>query len=198
LHATIDRREKTAHYLVTEVTIMSMMQTLGAILFLVPSLVGTPAPAQQETWADFRFLMGTWVSVGETAEGSGGFTLEPDLQGKVLVRRNEADLPATKDRPAAKHEDLMVIYRVPGVEQIGASYYDNEDHVIQYTVSSLPEKKGLVFTSEAGPSAPRFRLTYTKGAEDTVFIKFEFAPPGKPDEFKTYLEGAARRKHSAK
>lgn len=172
---------------------MSMMQTPGAILLLVLSLVGTPAPAQQDAWADFRFLMGTWVSIGETTEGSGGFTLEPDLQDKILVRRNEADLPATKDRPAAKHEDLMVIYRVPGGEQVNASYYDNEDHIIQYTVSPLPEKGGLVFVSDAMPSAPRFRLTYTAAGANTVAIKFEFAPPGKAEEFRTYLEGTARR-----
>jgi hypothetical protein len=37
---------------------------------------------------DFQFLIGEWIMPGG---GSGGFTLEPDLQGKILVRRNKAD-----------------------------------------------------------------------------------------------------------
>jgi hypothetical protein len=41
-------------------------------------------------------------------------------------------------------------------------------------------------------------LTYTKGGEDAVSIKFEFVPPGKADEFKTYLEGTAHRTKSVK
>ena len=177
---------------------MSTMRTLGAIMVLSFFLAGTPARAGEDTWANFRFLIGTWVSDGKPEQGSDRFTIESDLQGKILVRRNQADLPAAQGRPAGKHEDLMIIYRSSGLDQIKASYYDNEDHVIQYTVSALPEGKGLVFVSDAAPTAPRFRLTNTKGGEDTVAIKFEFAPPGKADEFKTYLEGAAHRTKSGK
>ena len=39
------------------------------------------------------------------------------------------------------------------------------------------------------PANPRFRLSYSKGKDDAITIKFEAAPPGKPDGFKTYLEG---------
>jgi hypothetical protein len=150
--------------------------------------------ADDDPWADFRFLIGAWVSEGKPEDGSGSFTLEPDLGGKVLVRRNIADLPATKDRPAGKHEDLMVVYREQGGKEFQASYFDNEGHVIQYSVSPLPDKKGLQFLSNADPSGPRFRLTYTAGEEDKAAVKFEIAPPGKPDEFRTYLEGTVRRK----
>jgi hypothetical protein len=52
----------------------------------------------------------------------------------------------------------------------------------------------LTFTSAAAPSAPRFRLTYQKESEDRVGVKFEIAPPGKPEEFRVYLEGKARKK----
>ncbi len=156
------------------------------------------ARASEDPWADFRFLMGAWVSAGKPEEGSGSFTLEPDLGGKVLVRRNVAHLPPAPGRRGGKHEDLMVIYREPGAKQVRASYFDNEGHTIDYSVSALPDAKGLVFVSSPQPSAPRFRLTYTKGEDDKVAVKFEIAPPNKPEEFRTYLEGTARRKPSDK
>jgi hypothetical protein len=154
--------------------------------------------AEEDPWADFRFLIGSWVSEGRPEEGSGRFTLEPDLGGKILVRRNTAELPAAKGRPASKHDDLMIIYREPGGQTVRASYFDNEGHVIQYAVRSLPDKKGLVFVSNPEPSRPRFRLTYTRVERERVAVKFEIAPPGKADEFKTYLEGTVRRQQSGK
>lgn len=157
-----------------------------------------PVRAADDPWADFRFLIGSWDSDGRSEEGSGSFTLEPDLGGKILVRRNTANLPAAKSRPAAKHEDLLIVYREPGEKIFRASYFDNEGHIIQYSVSSLPDKKGLVFLSSPDRTGPRFRLSYTKGEADKVAVKFEVAPPGQSDQFKTYLEGTVRRKRSDK
>ena len=48
--------------------------------------------------------------------------------------------------------------------------------------------------SEAVASAPRYRLTYKKEETDQVSVKFEIAPPGKPDAFSTHVEGSAHRK----
>jgi hypothetical protein len=177
---------------------MLWLRMLVAIGLFLGSGAIVQARAAQDRWADFQFLMGAWVTAGDPAEGTGGFTLEPELQGKILVRRNQVDLPAAQGRPAGRHEDLMVIYRAPGGKETMASYYDNEDHVIQYAVSPLPGGKGLVFTSEADSSAPRFRLTYTMGEADTVAVRFEFAAPGPAGVFKTYLEGKARRASPAK
>jgi hypothetical protein len=142
--------------------------------------------------------MGEWVGEGKPGQGSGGFTLAVELQGKVLVRRNRAELPAAPGRPAGNHEDLMVIYREPGSKQVKAAYFDSEGHVILYGVSALPDKQNLVFLSDPQPSSPRYRLTYSQSKGDIVTIKFEIAPPGKPEEFKTYLEGSARRKEASK
>jgi hypothetical protein len=74
-----------------------------------------------------------------------------------------------------------------------AIYFDNEDHVIQYTVTSSKDDKSLTFLSDAVAVAPRFRLTYTKKGKG-LRITFENAPPGNPDAFRTYLEGSAHRK----
>jgi hypothetical protein len=174
---------------------LSMTRVAGVTLILFSACASASGQEKQDAWADFRFLIGSWVSAGKAEEGS--FTLEPDLQGQILLRRNVANLPAAKGRPAGRHEDLMIIYRVGG-KQIKASYYDSEGHVIQYSVAPLAEKKGLVFVSDLESSGPHFRLTYTKGEGDTVAVKFEIAPPGKPPEFKTYLEGTVRRKNTAK
>jgi hypothetical protein len=174
-----------------------MRSPLLAIVVLAAALAA-PVRAEDDRWADFRFLIGSWVSDGTPDQGSGSFSLEPDLKNNVLVRRNIAFVPAGQGRPAAQHEDLMVIYSDRGAKELRSSYFDSEGHVIQYIVSSLPANKGLVFVSKAEPSAPRFRLTYTKTVPDKVAIEFEIAPPGQPDRFRKYLAGTVKRKPSGR
>jgi hypothetical protein len=167
-------------------------------VFTMILLAGTPASAQEKTdpWADYRFLLGEWVGEGEGEPGksSAQFTFLTELDEKVLVRKHRAEIPAAGGRPAAIHEDLLIVYRGTDGKRTKAIYFDNEDHVIQYSVTLSDDKKSLVFVSDPDPSAPRFRLTYTKDKDESLKIKFEFAPPGKPDEFKTYVEGTARKK----
>ncbi len=169
-----------------------------AVVILICAWTSASVRAEDDPWADFRFLMGSWISEARPEEVSGSFTLEPDLGSKILVRRNIANLPAAKGRPAAKHEDLMIIYREPGGKSYQASYFDNEGHIIHYTVGALPGKKSLLFVSNPDASGARFRLTYTKGEQDNVSVKFEIAPPGSGEQFKTYLEGTVRRKSTSK
>ncbi|HEV8001247.1 MAG TPA: hypothetical protein VGP63_15275 [Planctomycetaceae bacterium] len=167
-------------------------------LSLLAPWAASAVRADDDRWADFRFLIGTWVSEAKPGEGSGRFSLEPELQGKVLVRRNVANVPAVQGRAAVKHEDLMIVYPDPRSRQIRASYFDNEGHVIDYSVNALPDKKGLVFASDPKLPGPCFRLTYTKAGESEVALKFEIAPPGKPDQFRLYLQGLVKRDESAK
>ena len=174
-----------------------MKKVIARILFSLLFILagGTlQAQAKDDLWEPFRFLIGDWVGEGKEGQGSGYFSLTPDLQGKVLLRKNHAELPAANGRPAAVHEDLMVIYKSEDGKSHKAIYFDSEDHVINYTVTSSPDKQTLTFISAAAPHAPPFRLSYQKKAEDRVGIKFEIAPPGKPEEFNTYLEGKARKK----
>lgn len=173
-------------------------RTTCAVVILLSAWTTASVRAEEDPWADFRFLIGSWVSEARPEEGSGSFTLEPDLGGKILVRRNIANKPAAKGRPAAKHEDLMIVYREPDGKSYHASYFDNEGHSIHYLVSTLPGKKGLLFVSHPVLSGPRFRLTYTKGEQDKVSVKFEIAPPDTGEQFKTYREGTVRRKSTSK
>src|SRR5215471_20542457 len=76
----------------------------------------TSAKQNKALWADWDAFLGTWQGTGngEPTQGRGEFSFAPELQGAVLVRHNFAEYPASKDRPAYRHDDLMVIY--PGAD----------------------------------------------------------------------------------
>lgn len=151
--------------------------------------------AADPTFAPLQFLTGDWIGEGSggPGQGSGGFSFKLDLQDKVMVRKNVANYPATADRPASTHDDLMIIYKEPGAP-MRADYYDSEGHVIRYAVTVDAGGKTVQFLSDVAPNAPRYRLSYTSTGKDTVSIKFEIAPPGKPEEFKAYIGATAHRK----
>jgi len=154
--------------------------------------------AQETThgWASLDPLIGDWVGEGggQPGQGAGEFSFHPDLQNRILVRKNYAAYPATKDRPAFTHDDLTVIYRESDNAPLKAIYFDSEGHVIHYSVTASADQKRIEFVSDVLASSPRFRLTYVMTGSDTVTIKFEIAPPGKPDSFSTYIEAKAKRK----
>lgn len=175
------------------------MNSLLFVFAILGGFLSAPqSPAQQPTeanWDSFRFLLGEWIGEGTGApgEGTGGFSFNFDLQGKILVRKNNADYPATKNKPAYSHTDLMVIYRETD-DSLKAIYFDNEGHVIHYAVSFSKDQNTLTFISDPSPSSPRFRFIYSKATPDKLKLEFDIAPPGKPEAFSKYIEGSAHRK----
>ena len=159
---------------------------------VVGVLTAQDAARKADPWADYRFLLGEWVADTPADQGSGTCSFALDLQDKVIVRKNHAESPATKDRPATIHDDLMVMYLAG--DAVKANYYDCEDHLIDYSVALSANKDTLVFVSPVDPKAPRFRLTYVKQDEAKLAGAFEFAPPGKPDAFAPYLKWTMSRK----
>ncbi|HJV21393.1 MAG TPA: hypothetical protein VJ570_01800 [Holophagaceae bacterium] len=161
---------------------------------MIPVLLlqAPPAPSQ-DPLAILRPLEGEWVGEGSgrPGEGSGGCTFRPDLGGRTFVRRNWAEYPAAQGRPAFRHEDLLVVGATP--KGLQAVYWDNEGHRIDYAVTS-PEPGVVLFLGEIQPGAPRFRMTYRCVGKDGLALRFEIAPPGQPEAFKTYLEAKLRRK----
>ena len=168
--------------------------TTGLVLFLSLPLVSTHTQTKPVDWQPFQFLLGEWIGEGSGSpgQGEGGFTFSFDLQNTILVRKNYANYTATKEHPAFSHNDLMVMYQEEGKTR--AVYFDNEKHVINYIVSFSADSNSIIFLSDPVPSAPRFRMTYTKSGTESVKIAFEIAPPGKPESFAPYIEAAARRK----
>ncbi|HKE07272.1 MAG TPA: hypothetical protein VKB48_05550 [Candidatus Acidoferrum sp.] len=153
----------------------------------------TSAKQNKALWADWDAFLGTWQGTGngEPTQGRGEFSFAPELQGAVLVRHNFAEYPASKDRPAYRHDDFMVIYLGADNQKPRADYWDNEGHVIHYEVELSPGK--LVFLSDPAQPGPRYRLTYRKTGEDELKLTFEIAPPADRSVFKTYIEASARR-----
>jgi hypothetical protein len=170
-----------------------MKELLLSALALWFGSVGPAGAQPADPWNDFRFLLGKWEGVGKGAPGTGGgtFSFELALDGNVLIRHSHSEYPASKDRPATIHDDLMLVYRDGDATK--ALYVDNEKHVIHYDVIVSASPRTITFTSPADPSAPRFRFIYRVIDADTVNNRFEMAPPGKPDAFALYIEGDAKR-----
>ncbi len=166
----------------------------GVLVFLIAA-TASGAEADRDSWAPFRFLMGEWTGegTGQAGQFSGSFVFQPELGGKVLVRRNRVERARQPEHPAAAHEDLMVVYPAEKDRLAQALYWDDEGHAVKYTVEPSPDSKSLVFLGEIAPSQPRYRLGYKDLGDDLLGIEFAMAPPGKPQEFRTFLEGKARR-----
>jgi hypothetical protein len=166
-------------------------------LVLVPlaANVATPQSVPAEAWGPWHFLIGKWTAEGhgEPGEGRGTFEFALELQGHILVRRSRLAFPATAQRAAFSHDDLLIVYPEGGAESHRAIYFDSEGHVIQYTTAFSDGGKTLTFTSEARDGTPRQRLTYQQIEDGLVRVKFEIAPPGKPEGFVTHVEGTAHR-----
>lgn len=168
-----------------------MRAVLVLCLAFAPAMMVFGQSAQKPDWTAWKFLMGDWVSDGPAIQGSGAFSFRPELDGRVLVRRNRADLPASPEHSSASHADLLLLY--PEAGALRAEYFDNEGHVIHYRASVANDGKSATFVSDPAAGAPRFRLSYALLAGERVRVRFEIAPPGQPDGFKTYVEGTVHR-----
>jgi hypothetical protein len=172
----------------------------SAVISLVWLLAAIPANcfAAGADWGSAQFLIGQWVGEGsgQPGAGTGAFSFTPDVQGRVLLRRSFAEYPAAGGKPAARHDDLMVVYHGETGE-LRAIYFDSEGHVIRY--AGIETAGAVVFVSDGKPDEIRYRLTYTATGiatgtatgKDNLKLQFEIAAPGK--EFATYLEASARR-----
>jgi hypothetical protein len=171
------------------------MRRVEILLIVISLLFSVQALAQD--WGPLQFLLGTWTtdqpSTGARALGTGSFSFSPDLQGKVLVRKSFAEYPPENGKPAYRHDDLMIVYR-DGDSHLRAMYFDNEDHVIEYSVQ--PSAHGVVFESQGSSVASRYRLTYTATGADHAKLKFEIALPEK--DFTTYIEASVHREGAGK
>lgn len=169
-----------------------------SIIVLMATVAAALSPGQERTqgdlWHSWGMVLGEWVGGnGSPEQGRGTFSFSPDLQGTVLVRKSHGDYPATAGRPAFSHDDLTIVYLEPdGVYR--AIYFDNERHMIRYSVEFSADSTCLTFLSDTTAPGPAFCLTYRAAGRDSLHITFAIAAPGSPRHFAPYREGDARRK----
>lgn len=140
-----------------------MRWTLFCAVLLFAGQTMLAEPPATASLDSLNFLLGKRVGEGsaETGQAGAGFcSFAPDLQGKVLMRRNHAEYPASGSRPAIVHDDVMVIYPDKTRQQLRAFYTDNEGNIIHYSISAAADGKSAVFLGDAEPSARRYRLSY--------------------------------------
>jgi hypothetical protein len=147
---------------------------------------------QNLSWDKWNWLIGEWVGEGSglPGQGGGGFSFKFDLDKKILVRKSHSEYPVTKDKPAIVHEDLMIVYPDNTGTPGKAIYFDNESHIIHYTITY--SDKSIQLTSDKSVNVPAFRLTYISLDDSTVNTKFEMSQDG--EKFMIYIEGLSKKK----
>jgi hypothetical protein len=146
---------------------------------------------QNVNWNKWSGFMGEWKGEGsgQPGKGDGTFTFAFNLDKKVIERKSHSEYPATKDKPLIIHDDLMIVYPNYTAIPSKAIYFDNEGHIINYTIAYVDNS--IVLTSEKLPHVPIFRLTYTLLDNETVNTKFEMSKDG--EKFMTYIEGKSKK-----
>jgi hypothetical protein len=172
------------------------------LLLVFPALaVALSAVAQNASqptnpFQPFSFLIGTWeaktVNTPDVTAG-GTYTFQLELKNHILARHSIANSAACKG-PAdfnCEHGDLLYIYADAPGQPLHAIYFDNEGHVIHYTVTA-PTATTAEFLSDASEPGPQFRLLYE--LKGTVMAgKFQMRMPGQQD-WRPYLEWTGARK----
>jgi len=170
------------------------MQHVLILAAIGAGLLGAQTSAtENEQWSALRFLEGSWEAATQggvaKANAVGTYSFRKELSGHILARHSRASGckgPADFD---CDHSDLLYIYP-EGQGPLKAIYFDNEGHVIHYSVTT-PTPASAVFISDGSTPGPRFRLVYEL-KEGVMSGKFQMQMPGKTD-WTSYLEWSGRK-----
>ena len=167
------------------------MKSKTFLLIALLSFAFNSFAQQNPSWANWSWLIGEWKGEGSGQPGQGGgtFSFQPDLDGKILVRKSHSEYPASGNRPATFHTDLMVVSLDCNGNPTKAIYFDNEGHTIHYTISYEPNT--IILLSDKIQNTPFFRLTYSLLDNNEVNIRFEMSQDG--EKFTTYIEGKSAK-----
>jgi hypothetical protein len=143
-------------------------------------------------WDNWSWLIGEWVGEGggQPGQGTGTFSFSFDLDRNILVRQSHSEYPATPDNPGTIHDDLMIVYPDYSGEPSRAIYFDNERHIINYSITY--SINSVILTSEKTAGSPVFRLIYSLQDSETVNTRFEMSQDG--TAFITYVEGKSKKR----
>ena len=110
-----------------------------------------------------------------------------ELNGHIVARHSIGDSSKCTG-PAdfnCEHSDMLYIYADAPSQPLHAIYFDNEGHVIHYSVTA-PTPTSAEFLSDPQQPGTQFRLFYE--LKGTIMSgKFQMRMPGQPG-WKSYLE----------
>lgn len=72
----------------------------------------------------------------------------------MFIRKDHVSFPATKDRAAFSHDDLLITSNEPGRQSFHAEYWDNEGHAIHYTGEAHGASAVRQEFEPGGPASP--------------------------------------------
>lgn len=168
---------------------------------LVFTLLAAPLASAQsghDPFSSLSFLLGTWEAKtinNPAVTAIGVYSFGTELKGHILARHTVADSSKCKGPEDfnCEHSDLLYIYADPPGQPLRAIYFDNEGHVIRYSVT-VPAPNSAEFLSDLSQPGPQFRLFYElKGS--VMSGKFQIRMPGEQD-WKSYLEWTGSRKQT--
>ncbi|MGD0588666.1 MAG: hypothetical protein ABSA63_07760 [Thermoplasmata archaeon] len=149
--------------------------------------------------APLEYLVGNWNVTNRT--GSPGVATGgeeswlSEVGGTLLTRRSWCEFPQTPQRPAFRHEDLLVIY-VDSESRLQGVFWDNEGHVHFYRhVQVAVGGDGVRLVTDAAIPGPRQALEYQFLPPNRTSAVFSLLVPGAPD-FKPYLQWECARSKS--
>ncbi|HYA58211.1 MAG TPA: hypothetical protein VEH57_07115 [Thermoplasmata archaeon] len=136
------------------------------------------------------FLIGAWRDESRSGEPgtatAGGETWRLALDGQILVREGWCEFPAAGDRPAFRHEDLLIVF-VDADSEVRGIFWDSDGHLIRYQeVHPDPDGLGVGLVSDRSSPGPRQWLQYRFEEPDHLTGVFSIHAPGAPG-FAPYL-----------
>jgi len=168
---------------------------LAALALLTGCGLSAQAPAKIDPWAGLRFLIGSWEAKTTggmaQAQSSAAYAFQLELRDHVLARHLSGGACKGPEDFDCQHNDLLYIYLEGPGQTLEAIYFDNEGHVIHYSVAT-PRPGSVVFLSDPAQPGPQFRLSYDL-ADGVMTGKFQLRMPGQT-EFASYLEWNGKRR----
>jgi len=153
-------------------------------------------PSSGDDWfKSLSFLEGEWSAGTQSAAGApnvvGSYTFRRELGGHVLARHSSSVSCKGPTDFDCEHRDLLYIFAEGQGHELKAIYFDNEGHVIHYSVST-PTPSRAVLLSDPSVPGPQFRLVYE--LKDKVMSgKFQMHMPAS-SEWKSYLEWSGAKR----
>jgi hypothetical protein len=177
---------------------MKRLASIALLLFgssLFAQVAAAPAGDLSPLKA-LSFLEGSWDAKTQGgsagAQSAGTYVFQLELKGHILARHSNSD-PGCKGPTDfnCEHSDYLYVYSDAISKTLKAIYFDNEGHVIHYTVT-VPDVTTAEFISDPYQTGPQFHLIYQL-RNGVMSGKFQVQMPGQ-QIWTSYLEWSGGKK----